>query len=187
MQAWKTQFSGNLDNLKTYLLQIEEFILKSYNSHGEDDLFEVPTTNRFTEYNIFTFPNEDLRILFSDLQKLVIDVRTELGLPNVYYIQSWINVSRKHQLDWHHHFERNTGCFHGYFAIDAEPSETHYLLDDGLVKIPNENGRIFLGEAGYAHKVGDWFEDRPRITLAYDIVPGYILSSNFNPNHWLPI
>jgi hypothetical protein len=107
-----------------------------------------------------------------------------------YYLHSWLNyiqgprpvMTDSIKLDNH---GTNPLHFHGYFAIDAEPSITYYDLDEkdkndpsGLFPYENKNGRVMLSLNGYHHGVGSWNETRPRITLAYNIIPQSHIPNN---------
>lgn len=100
-----------------------------------------------------------------------------------YYIHAWLNYAKgprtvfddQIKLDDH---GWNPKHFHGYYAINAEPSITFYELDEpytehptGLYPLENKNGRVLLSMNGYQHGVGSWLKEEPRITLAYNIMP----------------
>lgn len=100
-----------------------------------------------------------------------------------YYLHAWLNYAKgprvvhsdQIKLDDH---GWNPKHFHGYYAINAEPSVTFYELDEeykdhpsGLFPLENKNGRVLLSMNGYQHGVGSWLKEEPRITLAYNIMP----------------
>ena len=95
--------------------------------------------------------------------------------------QSWFNINSKEKggkLHFHDHVRKDYGdlAFHGYFSVSAEPSETHYDLLDGKVKINhNINNRAILSKVGYPHAMNEWDFEGPRITIAYDVIPLHTL------------
>jgi hypothetical protein len=62
--------------------------------------------------------------------------------------------------------------FHGYYCVNAEPSITYYKINgNDLFENHNKNNRAIVSETGHPHGRDDWYEDKPRITIAYDIAP----------------
>lgn len=118
-----------------------------------------------------------------------------------YYLHSWLNYAKgprvvhddQIKLDDHGWRPKH---FHGYYAINAEPSTTFYELDEpyeghpsGYYPLENKNGRVLLSINGYQHGVGSWPKEEPRITLAYNIMPLSDLPYNPNKNYaqYLPL
>lgn len=100
-----------------------------------------------------------------------------------YYIQSWLNFYFKGDfIDWHHHdWNMNRPlhfdpAWHGFVCVDTEPdSKTSYRWKNlpHTIEVPSKDGLLVLGLSnGDVHKSSEWLDDtRPRITIAFDIVP----------------
>jgi hypothetical protein len=129
------------------------------------------------------FLSYDLLKVLSGLMKEACEYYNLDPQKERYYVHSWLNYSRGPRrinqediaLDDHGAFPNR---FHGYYAINAEPSITYYELDErnpdhpmGLWPVHNKNGRVLLSLSGYDHGIGDWLSSEPRITLAYNIIP----------------
>jgi hypothetical protein len=96
-----------------------------------------------------------------------------------YYATAWFNYDygiHKYDSKYMHDHSGGNGVpdFHGYYSVDAEPSLTHYHISKDINNAKsniNKNNLAILSETGHPHARGDWDEDRPRITVAYDILP----------------
>lgn len=100
-----------------------------------------------------------------------------------YYVQSWMNFYFKGDfIDWHHHdWNMNRPMYfdqawHGFICVDTEPdSKTSYRWKNHpkIIDIPSKDGLLVIGISnGDVHKSSEWLEEtRPRITIAFDIVP----------------
>jgi hypothetical protein len=111
-------------------------------------------------------------------------------------LQGWFNVNYvdkgKGKLDWHEHSPHGAPVYHGYYCVNAEPSETHYKINnrEDLRKVNvNKNNRAVLSETSHPHAMGDWNWDGPRITIAYDVVPLKLLIDDESAieQHWAPL
>jgi len=184
MQSWECEFTGNLNKLSKFLLDTEKTIVESFQEAMQ---FNIPTTDRFYKYNTFTLVNPEINQLYKDLYQAFAELKKELKLKDSFYIQSWFNVARDVQLDWHVHYPPGINSFHGFLAVDTESSFTEYQDKNSILRIPNKNGRIFLAESGNHHRVVGWSETRPRISIAWDIVTADTIVKNYEINHWIPI
>jgi hypothetical protein len=134
-----------------------------------------------------------------------------------YFIQCWLNIFKKDEfIDWHKHQPIENEAWHGFVCVDTEPDSftTYSWPNDSsrkglLLDIPSKDGLIVMGLSnGDRHKSSKWVvEGRPRITIAFDIVPAIALSEHtilnypepryLNAiknstnsqfvNHWIPI
>lgn len=198
--------NSNLTDLTSFLEHqyklIEDAKLRGVEKLSEKDEAWVSSgslsTVKWTEYNVFQFYHPDLRNLYKSVADMVKDAcayyDVDFGSQN-YYIQGWFNINDRKvgKLDWHDHGGPYAPWFHGYYCVKAEPSTTHYMLfgkEDSIVDNVNIDNRAILSEMGHPHAMGDWSWDGPRVTIAYDIIPGEVLFSN-NENvpqqHWIPL
>lgn len=132
-------------------------------------------------YNVFQFDYPDLRKLLDSLRKMVIEAceyyEIDIEKQN-YHIHSWFNYfdSSRYvgksieELPWHDHGDEKNQ-FHGYYAVKAEPSITHYKINGEYFANENINGRAIISESSRPHAFAEWNRDEHRITIAYDIFP----------------
>ena len=192
----KTIVNLELGPLKAYCLEVSPIIVDKWKNNlniENKDLFDniSLTTKLHFYYNFLLFPNKQLHNLYFEIQNFFNQIRTD-GVP--YYITMWCNIHQKNQnLDWHSHNPPEHNAYHGYFSLDAEPSITTYRLPDGSIEqVVNKNNQIVLSKSdGDKHCVSIWQEERPRITLAFDIIPVHIANGSLRmqnrTNNWMPI
>jgi hypothetical protein len=144
------------------------------------------TTKVWQYYNLFSFNKPELNKLFEDIKKFFVE---RYNPTCDYYISAWVNIHKKDEfLDWHWHWETEKQTYHGYVAIQSEPSNTSYIFpgQEGIYVHNNKNGLIMLNKSeGDQHCVSIWKEDFDRISVAFDIVPTNqidINSPTFSPN-----
>lgn len=152
------------------------------------------STMKWKDYNVFQFYNTEIYNLYVAVGKMVREACEYYGInfeEQRFMIQGWFNINHAKvgKLDWHEHGDSGAPMFHGYYAVKAEPSETHYITTQGPKTNINQNNRAVLSEMGHPHAMGDWSWDGPRITVAYDIVPLSHLENDpkIQEQHWLPL
>jgi hypothetical protein len=142
------------------------------------------------KYNIFTFDNDDIRCIYSELLSLTKIACNYYGSTfedHDYMIRGWFNLDApstkeydptKNNSLFHDHLSgRGFPDFHGYYCVNAEPSITYYKIDDqNIYENINKNNRLVLCQNGFPHSRGNWNECQQRITIAYDIVPSKTLT-----------
>jgi hypothetical protein len=162
-------------------LNIDKEILSEYNKYNG------PTTQLGSLYNIFNLDVPSIVNLKSAIRDAVKDACDyyELDFESLdYMIHGWFNLDYKTEGDngvnplknevfMHDHMGgEGAPVFHGYYCVNAEPSITYYKIDGKhLYENHNENNRLIVSETGHPHGRDDWYEDKPRITIAYDISP----------------
>lgn len=204
-------FEKYLDN---NLIELSEFLEKKYKEieevkvPGVSKLYENGrelwvesgslSTVKWKEYNVFQFYNASIHKLYKEISNTVKEACEYYGVDfekQNYYIQGWFNITHtgKGKLDWHDHGGPFAPHFHGYYCVNAEPSITHYTINDGSKRIVdnvNKNNRLIISEMGHPHAMGDWEWEGSRITIAYDIEPlNSLLSAgnSINEQHWIPL
>lgn len=139
------------------------------------------------EHNVLLETNDISYKVLSAVRRLTKEACEYYGIDYAaekYHIHAWLNYAKGPRiireydqvaLDDHGIDPKR---FHGYYAINAEPSKTFYELDEdnpdqaqGLWPYENKNGRVMLSLSGYDHGVGNWESEEPRITLAYNVIP----------------
>jgi hypothetical protein len=142
------------------------------------------STQKYKEYNVFQMYHGFAHTLYSAVVEMVKEACQHYGIDyqsEQWMAQSWFNINSKSaggRLDWHDHQVKEFGVpsFHGYFCVNAEPSQTLYLINNTVVPNNNKNNRALLSLTGYPHAVAPWEWDEDRITIAYDVIPLRTLS-----------
>lgn len=185
--------SNDLDALYDYLYsKAEDLVDGKIGNIPEDVLSKFsmdngPATQLGEYYNIFTWDNAAIQNLKSELKDIIVEASEYYGLDfekENYYINGWFNLDfaspenrefgvspLKHPEHYHDH-AGGTGApvFHGYYCVNAEPSSTFYKIDRLYdFENINKNNRAIVSETGHPHGRDDWYEQKPRITIAYDI------------------
>lgn len=160
---------------------IPENELKKYGKHNG------AATQLGMYYNVFKFDNPDITKLKDALRQLILEACSYYGIDydaQDYMIHGWFNVDPKteggqvsplaNDRFFHDHMGgEGAPVFHGYYCINAEPSSTFYKINNETAfENINKNNRAIISETGHPHGRDDWYQDAPRITLAYDIAPG---------------
>ena len=169
------------------------------------------STIKWNEYNVFQFYNNEIYNLFSGLRSVVKEACDYYEInydEQKYMVQGWFNINYNTvgKLDWHDHgptyeeklTKNNSGNyslkqymnFHGYYCVNAEPSVTHYLIDNERpFENINKNNRLILSQMGHPHAMSNWEWDGPRITIAYDVASLYTLENDDKQpqQHWIPL
>ncbi len=201
---------NNLDSLFDYLVSIHKDILYK-------NIFNVPADrlSKFNElngaptqlgnyYNIFNLNHEGISNLKNALKDMAIEACEYYGYnfkEEQYLIHGWFNLDYKSQggivspLKKPEHFHDHSGgmgmpFLHGYYCVNAEPSSTFYQIDrnqEVIFENINKNNRAIVSETGHPHGRDDWYIDKPRITIAYDITPAKHLSENAEDNIWIKL
>lgn len=172
-----------MTKLEDTYVQLKEFHVAN-GKYTEQDITNniiYDPSNYLDDHNIFIFPVEELHFILSNIKKLFLVACEENNIDvekQKYYIHGWMNYfpAKMHQdreyeeLFWHDHGQKPNE-FHGYYAVNAEPSVTHYRANEERLDRENKNGRLILAKTGLEHAVGKWNFDTPRISIAYNIMP----------------
>ncbi len=152
------------------------------------------STIKWTQYNVFQFHIDGVHSLYKAVREMTLEACEYYGLDfekEKFMVQGWFNINyaKNGLLDWHDHGPAGAPFFHGYYCVNAEPSNTHYIVFDKEVENINKNNRAILSEMGHPHAMADWDWDGPRITIAYDVLPLRELQYNamHQEQHWIPL
>jgi hypothetical protein len=176
------------DTLKFEYNRIANCEMRGIAPHSDTlDIFTYSksvSTQKSREYNAFQMYYPFMHELYSAVVDMTreackyyeIDYNSEQWVA-----QAWFNINSRAKggkLDWHDHLDPNikVPAFHGYYSVNAEPSQTHYLINDEEKINHNKNNRAILSLVGYPHAMGDWEWEGERITIAYDVLPMRILN-----------
>lgn len=185
---------------KRYIL-IQEAKLKGTTPLGDNDLWissRSISTIKWKEYNVFQFHIPEIYNVYKSVSEMTKEACKYYEInfeEQKYMIQGWFNINEKQfgRLGWHDHGPPGNFApfFHGYYCVNAEPSNTYYKLFNDDFKIfrnVNINNRAILSEMGHPHSQGDWSWDGRRITVAYDICPlKSIEQTSETEQHWIPL
>jgi hypothetical protein len=206
-QFFFTKFLDNdLNKLSQFLLKRYEEIntqsLKNANITKLNDKIDKfvdsksISTIKYQEYNVFQFYNKEIYNLFLCIRETTKEACKYYKYDydqEEFMIQGWFNInySKLGKLNFHDHGPRGVKgpFFHGYYCVNAEPSETIYQINNKDVINTNKNNCLIISPMGNLHAMKDWDWDGPRITIAYDIIPLRFLIANKNAiqQHWIPL
>lgn len=145
------------------------------------------TTKVFSQYNICLFPFDGFYDVYEVILKAAHNHIEDWSTS--WYMQAWLNYYEKDDyIDWHKHFKSDPNSWHGFVCVNCEESHTSYKFEDETqIDIPSKDGNLVIGVSdGDLHRTWPWpHNDRPRITIAFDIVPQKQI--DFGVNHWMPI
>ena len=180
----------DLAQLKSSCLLMRQLVLDTWPEHTDPATVKITNsliTQLFKNYNIFMYSYPEFYQLYLEIKTLF---REQCGNNDPYYCQAWLNYYHTDEyVNWHrHNLSMNCG-YHGFFCVDTEPSKTTYRLpDETEFDVIGKNNLLVLSEnQGDSHRTWPWHLPEPRITIAFDIVPGARINPSDRLNHWLPI
>jgi hypothetical protein len=171
------------ERLKVEYDRISKGEMNGIKAHNDDlDIFvssKSHSTQKSREYNAMQMYYPFMHDLLSAVADMVkeaceyyeIDYNSEQWM-----VASWFNINSTEKggkLDWHDHLDPNYNvpAFHGYYSVNAEPSQTHYDIN-GVIKVnENKNNRAVMSMVGFQHAQAPWEWPGERITIAYDVMP----------------
>lgn len=185
--------------LNENILNVPENILKKYTQGG------AATQLGMEYYNIFTFLHPGIFNLYKALSDATREACEYYDLDfesQQYAIHGWFNLDNatpdnslgisplKNSKNFHDHSNgMGAPWFHGYYCVNAEPSSTFYQIngdESNVFENINKNNRAILSETGHPHGRDDWFQEKPRITIAYDISPLNLIRG-VRPGKFIPL
>ena len=170
---------------KTLKLEYERIAkceMRGITQHDDNlDIFTYSkslSTQKSREYNAFQMYYPFMHDLYSAVVDMTIEACKYYDIDynsEQWVAQAWFNINstkKGGKLDWHDHIDTafKIPSFHGYYSVNAEPSETHYNINGEIKTNINKNNRAILSLMGYPHAMGDWSWEGERITIAYDVV-----------------
>jgi hypothetical protein len=196
---YTTKLNIDTDVLKSSCDKMYEIIKENFSENKQNYIVgqTTITTKLYTSYNLFLYPLPEFDKLFKEIRSIFFSL-TALntnGKPeNIqYYMQCWLNYYNKGDfIDWHSHWRPEKKTWHGFYCLDCEPSFTSYRIPSKreIINVTSEKNLVVISKTdGDKHKSSAWLdESRPRITIAFDIVPmEFIDSSVYYLNHWIPL
>ena len=188
----------DLEELRSTSHFMYQFIKDNFQDDGSDfDGQHTVTEFLYNKYNLLLYPLPGLHNLYNAIKETFHSCNlNKYGEEPYkdYYVQCWLNFYQKGQfIDWHTHGTKDFDSWHGFYCLDVEPdSSTTYRVNDLQLEVKSEDNLLVLSRSGEdLHRSSEWHDDtRPRITIAFDIVPAVKLvesGNHQNLNHWIPI
>lgn len=180
---------NSIDNkeLVSYSLEVEKSLKKTLKPLENTNWYGAFTTAKHKKYNFLTFPNKQVSILYHEIRKNT----SPLLEDRVYVIKSWLNIFRKgEKVDWHKHWPAHKKVWHGFYCVQVGNSYTEYEIPNvgQIVKVHSDEGLLVVGKSDNdRHRSSPWDEEsRPRITIAFDIIPIESIDDPLEVNHFIP-
>jgi hypothetical protein len=187
----------NIDNnaLFNKCLVIEDIIIQTTPA-AEKGWYGNLTSAKNQSYNLFTFPVKELHELY---QAMVKNITPLLDKDTSYVLKSWMNVYRNgDKVSWHQHWPPKDKVWHGFYCVNVGKNEsaTNYKIPGikEIINVPSIDGLLVVGKSDDdKHSSTEWQGNKPRITLAFDIVPMWAVNPNENTDmhhlqlyHYIP-
>ena len=175
--ATPNQFS---DNLRAYVRASKEGADMSEMEHEHQFDLDTKNSQDFATYNPFTFGLRPFADIYWTLNKFFYSNPQVREAEQSYYIHGWFNVYRKSEYDhipFHKHIEyMHPHIYHGFYCANVEPSTTTYRMgpeqpESDWVVHQDYDDMLIYSASGYEHASSPWTEDKPRVTVAFDIFP----------------
>jgi hypothetical protein len=174
----------NIDNdaLFNKCLVIENIIVQT-TPPAEKGWYGNLTSAKNQSYNLFTFPAKELYQLYEAMVK---NITPLLDKDTTYGLKSWMNVYRDgDKVSWHQHWPPEMKVWHGFYCVNVGKNEsaTNYKIPEikEIINVPSVDGLLVVGKSDNdKHSSTEWHGDKPRITLAFDIVPLWAINPNEN-------
>lgn len=175
------QFSNNL---RAYVRASKEG--SDLSKEEEEHQFELDTKNiqGYKTYNPFTFGLRPFADIYWNLNRMFYQNPQVREAGESYYIHGWFNVYTKRENDkgydhipFHKHIEEiHPHIYHGFYCANVEPSTTTYRVgpevpESEYVVHNDYNDMLIYSASGYEHASSPWMEEKPRVTVAFDLFP----------------
>ena len=160
----------------------EHNILTKYPAR-EDEVDPTWLTSRLWHYNFLDFDYPCVKQLHKFIADQYIQFANQVGLDttNKVYIQCWANLIKNNGriIAAHNHSDAHCKapseyCYlSGNIPLQTENTKTYYkhpLFDNINYSIPNTNGEMILFPSFVVHWTDPNLSEKPRITLAFDII-----------------
>ena len=146
------------------------------------------STKLFNSYNVLLYPLPQIWELHQEIRTMFREVSKS---DEPFFTQCWLNFYKTGDfIDWHRHGAPELNSWHGFFCVDVEPSKTTYRIPNVVndVDIIGKDNLLVLSKSdGDKHRTWGWDFERPRITIAFDIVPASFINPINSLNHWVPV
>jgi len=181
-------------NLPAINRSCDEFynlIKKSFANDQDFSASSTASTQLFQKYNLLMYPYDQFHELYDSIKNVF---RKYCEDDEKYYIQAWLNYYQKGEfIDWHSHWSEEVNSWHGFYCVNCESTQSKttyrlpYIAHD-IDIISRDNMLVMSKSECDVHRTWPWeYEGKPRITIAFDIVPRQHIGPDWVLNHWIPI
>jgi hypothetical protein len=173
---------NSIDNEKLFnrCLVMEKIILET-TPHAEKSLYGTRTGARHDSYNLFTFPVKELHQLYGEMVRTITPL---LDKDTTYIMKGWMNVYHKgDNINWHTHWPSKDKVWHGFYCVNVGENESATIykipgIEEDVI-VTSKNGLLVIGKSDDdKHSSTIWKGNKPRITLAFDIIPHWAANPN---------
>jgi hypothetical protein len=168
-----------------------ELVKISFTDNKEFSAASTASTKLFQQYNLLMYPYSQFYELYQNIKTVF---RKHCDNDEPYYIQAWLNYYQNGEyIDWHSHWDEDMDTWHGFYCVNTESaaSKTTYRLPfvaSDIDVVSKDNLIVLSKSEGDLHRTWPWtFNGRPRITIAFDIVPAKHIDPTWVLNHWIPL
>jgi hypothetical protein len=204
----------DLPSLKIAALEAARTAQERYAATSRETRYKG-VTNLFAKYNVFLLSGDPFWRLFKGIHEFWGRVGTN-DEPHYIQSWINVYEPGAESFGWHSHWPARHNSWHGYFCVDVDVSRTSYALlskhyaasravhdrylDEGrpilehddeyelIDVVGRDNFLIMSPSCNDVHRNIPWkVAGRPRITIAFDILPGKHVDNNQWINHWIPL
>lgn len=163
------QDGERLEALAAWLLELEPQVLALPRADNWRQREGNETSARYASYNLMAVRDPLAKQLYDVAKCAYRELLIRLNRrAESMYIQCWLNVTRAGESMTRH---AHPFPYHGHVTIQTGGSATVYGGDPD-VNIPNRPGHVtLLGGPGLPHEVPVYRGARPRISVAFDLLP----------------
>ena len=178
------------DNLRAYVRAAKDGVAAENMEHQHRFELDTKKTQNYYTYNPFTFGLRPFADIYWKLNKFFYSNPQVQDAEEPFYIHGWFNVYTKKKdnkgydhIPFHKHIEEmHPHIYHGFYCANVEPSTTIYRIGpeqpkDEWVVHEDYNDMLIYSSSGYEHASSAWMEEKPRVTIAFDIFPESIYFS----------
>jgi hypothetical protein len=181
----------DLAQMKRSCARLHDYVTANITAQRRASPQRALDENVFGRYNVFHFPFPGFHALFREIARCLGAHRC-CDRRAAYHVQSWLNVFHGGEtVGWHRHWKPEARSFHGFYCVDVKGSSTEYRFIDRrcAVEIVGVDNTLVLGPAeGDVHRTTPRKGKRPRITIAFDIVPQeYLETWDPSSSNWVPL
>ena len=175
------QFS---DNLRAYVRAAKEGSDLTNMEHKHQFELDTKKSQNYYTYNPFAFGLRPFADIYWKLNRFFYSNPQVREAGESYYIHGWFNVYTKRKDDkgydhipFHKHIEvMHPHIYHGFYCANVEPSTTTYRIgpeqpESEWVVHQDYDDMLIYSASGYEHTSSPWVGEKPRVTVAFDILP----------------
>ena len=179
--ATPNQFS---DNLRAYVRSSKDGTVGNEMEHQHQFELDTKQIQDYHTYNPFAFGLRPFGDIYYTLNEFFYSNPQVREANEDYYIHGWFNVYTKKDnnkgydhIPWHKHIEEmHPHIYHGFYCANVEPSTTSYRVgpeqpESEWVVHQDYDDMLIYSASGFEHTSSPWMENKPRVTIAFDIIP----------------